>query len=129
MILLFLRIRLKLGIMKFLVNAVKLQEFFVSAAFNNMTLIKHNDHIGIFDRTQAVGNGENGTVAHYAVERVLHQPFSYSIQCTGRFVKNQYGRIFQDGAGNGNALFFTTGTETGPSCPVLWQGPPRRHQI
>ena len=95
--------------MQFLIDPVDLQKFLMGTAFNNMSLIKYNDQICIFDRTQAVGNGENGTVAHYAVESILHQSFRHCIQRTGGFIQHQDRRVFQNGTGNRHTLFFTAG--------------------
>ena len=47
--------------------------------------------------------------AHEHVERVLHEAFALAVERAGGLVEDEDGRVFQDGAGDGDALALAAG--------------------
>ena len=79
----------------------------MSAGFDDPPVFQHNDPIGILDRAEPVGNGKHRPVLHGFRQRILNLTFRCSIQSTGGFVKDQDGRIAENGPGNRHPLLFT----------------------
>src|SRR5699024_1393654 len=52
---------------------------------------------------------DGGTVFRQRVQAHLNPVFAFIVQRAGCLVQNQYGRIFQENAGDGNALFLAAG--------------------
>ena len=51
-----------------------------------------------------MGNHDHRPVHHQLLHGLLQQVLTFSVQRTGRLVKQQYRRIFQYGPGDGDAL-------------------------
>ena len=69
--------------------------------------VKDDDFISPLDGGQAVGNDKRGTSYHECVERFLNQLFTFRVQSGGRFIKNQDAGVFENSAGDSNALALT----------------------
>ena len=79
------------------------------AALDDRALVEHDDFIGVDDGREAMRDDQRGAAARDAVERVLDLALGEGIERRGRFVENEDGRIFQNGAGDGDALLFAAG--------------------
>ena len=65
------------------------------------------DLIGRADGAEAMGDDKAGAVGHEALEGFLDEPFGGGIDAGGGLVEDQNGRVFQERAGDADALFFT----------------------
>ena len=75
------------------------------AAFNDSAAIEHEDLVGAHYRGQSVRDNNRGSIKYQILERLLNQSFGRRVHTGGRFIENQYGRIFQQGARNAKPLF------------------------
>src|SRR6185295_18212121 len=55
-------------------------------------------------RRQAVRDDDGGAAVHQALGRFLDQRLRFRIEAGGRLVQDQYRRVGQEGAGEGDAL-------------------------
>ena len=69
----------------------------------------HQDLVGGQDGGEAVGDGEGGAAGGQARQGFLNQPLGVRVEGAGGLVQNQDARVFQDGAGDGDALLFAAG--------------------
>ena len=51
-----------------------------------------------------MGDDERRPALHQRFERALHQSFAFGVEGRGRLVQKQHRRVFQDRAGDGEAL-------------------------
>ena len=56
-----------------------------------------------------MGDDQRGAAASDAVELVLDIPLGVAVERRSGFVEQQDRRAFEDGAGDGDALFFAAG--------------------
>src|SRR5947207_7200226 len=103
------RLRLKLKVIKLLVNPAPLNELGVPAGFHNASLIENNDKIGLLNRGKPVGDANGRAALHQIFESRLNGPFGLSVERTGGLVQYQNRRVSQDGPGNGDALTLAAG--------------------
>ena len=54
-----------------------------------------------------MGDHQRGFILGYTLQLGLNTALIGGIERTGGFVKNKYGRVFEQGSGNGHALFFS----------------------
>src|SRR4029077_15287798 len=73
-------------------------------ALADLAVLQHENHVRATNGGQAVGNDKRGAANHEIAERALHVHLRLGIQLRGGFIKNEDGRIFQNGAGDGDAL-------------------------
>ena len=76
----------------------------VGAGGNDATLLHHHDALRLLYGRQAVRNDQRRAATHQRLQRILDRALALRIQCRGRFVEQQDGRVAQDGAGDGDAL-------------------------
>ena len=91
------------------------------ALFDDFAAVHDDDAVGGFDGGQAVGDDDAGTVFHQAFECLLDEAFGFVVQCAGGFVKKQYRCVFQNGAGDGDALPLAAGKFAAVRPDVLVQ--------
>ena len=91
------------------VHAVLGEQFAVRAAFGNLSAGEHDDLLRAADGGKAVGDDDNGFVLHQRVDGLLHGDFAFGVERGGGFVQDDDGRVFQQGAGDADALFFAAG--------------------
>ena len=72
--------------------------------FDNCSVIDDNDTIKFCDGAQTVSNDDACAVLHQIIECVLDKFLTFAIKSTCSFVEYKDGRIFQNCAGDGNAL-------------------------
>ena len=71
-----------------------------------------------------MGYGDDGLVFHQPDQRFLNMLFALAVQRRGRLVKNQYRRVFQNGAGNGNPLALAAGEHDSAKTHAELSGKP-----
>ena len=102
-------VHFSLGLIKLAVSSRLRHQIVVAALLDDASFVKDNDDIGIFDSGQTVSDDDGGFVVHKFVQSILHQIFRNGIKCAGGFIKDKDGGIFQNGTGDGKALFLTAG--------------------
>ena len=80
-----------------------LGDFFVRQV---MVIAQHDDLVAFDNRRQSMSNDERRTAFRYNIQRILNFLLSCCIKRRGGFIQDQYGRRFEDGAGNRYPLFF-----------------------
>ena len=98
--------------MQLLVIPVKRYQFIMGTTLHNMPVMQNTDFIGMFDGTQSMRNSHRGTCLHQPEERILYQTLTLCVKGRGSLIKNQDGRILQNGTCNRNALTLSTGKTT-----------------
>lgn len=94
---------------KALVKAVSAKQLFVRADLGDPAVVYHKDLISVLHRRKAMRNGNDRFASRQLGERLLDQVLVFRVDAGGRLVKNDDGSVFQNGAGNGNALLLAAG--------------------
>ena len=79
------------------------------AAFGDLPAGEHDDLLCAANGGEAVGDDDNGFVLHQRVDGLLHGDFAFGVERGGGFIQDDDGRVFQQGAGDADALFFAAG--------------------
>ena len=79
------------------------------AALNNAPPFQDEDLVGVNDGGETVGDDQAGAVLSGELDLGLDGLFGDRVERGGGLVEDQNGRIFEQGAGDGDALFFTPG--------------------
>ena len=58
-----------------LIIAIQIQQFFMTATFNDLAFMHHTDLVCITDRRKTVGNNDRSTVTHQVFQCFLYQAF------------------------------------------------------
>ena len=88
------------------VAASSCQQVFVPVAFHQFAALEDEDLRSIADGGQAMGGDLYGFAAHQFVNSLLYRHFAFGVERGGGFVKDDDGRIFQQGAGDAEVLLF-----------------------
>ena len=91
------------------VQAALLHQLLMGALLLDAVLGEHPDDRGVADGGQAVGDGEGGAAVRELFKRLLHQAFAFVVQGAGRLVQDQDRWVFEEHAGDGNALLLAAG--------------------
>jgi hypothetical protein len=67
-------------------------------------LIEHDDSIRVFNRRQPVGDDQGRAAFHEKRQLLLYPPLRFVVERRGRFIENQYRRILEQRACDGNSL-------------------------
>ena len=86
------------------VQATLGQQCGVGAVLHDPAGVHDQDAVGVADGAEAVRDHEGGAALHQAFQGGLHQCFRFIVQGAGGLVQNEDARVFQDSAGNGDAL-------------------------
>ena len=81
-------------------------EFGGGACFGDVTVVQHNDLVGVCDSAHAVCDDDDGLALHQLRNAALDLGFVFHVEACGRFVKQDDGRVFQQGACNRDSLAF-----------------------
>src|ERR1017187_8442402 len=100
---------LELEFVEPLINSALRDEFLVGADFADLPLLEHHNLVRAAYCGKPVRDDDNGAVLHQVRQRLLYQHFALRVQMAGGFVENQYGRVLQQGAGDGEALPLSAG--------------------
>lgn len=89
------------------IKATSPEQFIVRPALND-TPLRHNKNLrGMSNGFQAMRNHDDGFIPRQRFDRLLQSILVLWIDVGRRLVKNDDGRIFKNGAGDGDALFFS----------------------
>ena len=77
-------------------------------------IIDNKDFICVFDRREAVCDGDSRTVFRERLQTLLDMALAFVVQSAGCLIKDQDRRIFQEDSGNGNPLFLPAGKTGAP---------------
>ena len=78
----------------------------MAAAFGDAAAFEDEDLVGVADGGEAVGDDEARAVFHQMVEGFLDETLGGGVNTGGGFVEDEDRRVFQEGTGDGEALFF-----------------------
>jgi len=81
-----------------------LQQLPMRPMLHHPALIKYIDHIRLLDRAQAMRHRDRRASLRRRVQGCLHHFFRLAIEGGCGFVKEEYFRVAQKGAGDGDAL-------------------------
>lgn len=81
------------------------------AVFDNTSLIKDVNHVGVLDRAQPMRNGDRGSSLSGRVEGCLHDFFRLRVEGRGCFVEEENFGVAQKGASDGDTLLLTAGKQ------------------
>ena len=104
--------QLKRSGVELVVGALFLEQLFVAAAFNDASVVKYHNYIGVLDGGKSVGNDKYRTSLHQLIHTVLYKSFRSGIDGRGCFVQNHNRRIGNSRSGNGNKLALSLGKTT-----------------
>ena len=99
----------ELGGIQFGVGAAVFEEGGVGAAFDDLAAVDDEDLVGGEDGGEAVSDGEGGATGGEPSEGVLDEAFGAGVEGGRGFVEDQDAWVFEDGAGDGDALLFAAG--------------------
>ncbi len=85
------------------------EEVFVGAGFDDAAAFEDDDFVGFADGGEAVGDDEDGAVLHEVFEGGLDLALGDGVDGGGGFVEDDHGWVFEEDAGDGEALFFALG--------------------
>ena len=97
-----------LHVVEAFVVAVEGDELVVLAAFDYLAFVEDVDNVGVLDGGETVCDGDGGAALHEAVEGFLYEVLALGVEGGSGFVKYEYGRILQYGAGDADALTLST---------------------
>ena len=81
-----------------------LEQLLVGALLDDLAVLHHQDHVGIPDRGEPVGDDEAGPIGPQRRHGMLHQHFGSGVDRAGRLVQDQQCRIGQECPGDGDQL-------------------------
>ncbi len=87
----------------------------MGAFFGDAAVLDDKDLVGVPDRGQTVGDGDDGFATGELGDGRLDQVLVLRIDAGRGLVEDDDGRILKDSPGDGNPLFFTTGQGPPPS--------------
>jgi len=91
------------------IDAARGEEVRVTPTFDDLAIDQNQDFVGVDHGGEAVGDDERGAVAGDVFQRLLDFAFGVGVEGGGRLVEQKDGRVFQDRAGDGDALFLAAG--------------------
>src|SRR6476646_11073084 len=86
------------------INAAAGEKLLVRALLDNLTMVEHDDVVGVDHGGETMGDDERRALARDPLQRVLDLLLSVAVERRGRLVEHEDGRRFEDGAGDGHAL-------------------------
>lgn len=90
--------------MEFPVATFFCKQLTVAARLDDSSMLHHYDAIRMLDGREPVGDDQSGAPAAQPLDRFLNMTFGMAIERGGRLIQKQYGRIFEDGAGDRQPL-------------------------
>ena len=104
---LFLSVKFKSAGIKSVISAFLFDKFIVASAFNDFSVVKNHDNIGVLNGGKAVGNYKNGSSIHKSVHTALYNGFGSGIYRRCGFIKDHNRRVCNGCSGDGNKLALT----------------------
>lgn len=94
----------ELQVVEALVEAGARDQLFVTAGLHDLAVFYDDNLVGFQNRAEPVGENEGGPIFHQAFHGVLDEAFAFGVERAGGFVEDEETRVFQDRAGDGDAL-------------------------
>src|SRR5439155_773757 len=91
------------------VELAAFEEFGVSSAFRNLSVLEHDDAVGPAHGRKPVRDEEGRAALGQSVQGLQQSVFGFDVERAGRLVEDQNGRVLQQGARNRNALALAAG--------------------
>jgi hypothetical protein len=88
------------------VEAVEGEQLVMGAAFDDFAVAQDEDEVGVADGAEAMGDDEAGAAGHEPVQGLLDETFGRGVDAGGGFVEDQDRAVFEERAGDADALFF-----------------------
>ena len=82
-----------------------MQQLLVRAGGGDAPALEDEYFVGHAHGAQALGDDEGGPADHQPFQRQLNQALGFGIDARGGVVEQQDARVFQQGAGDGDARF------------------------
>ena len=79
------------------------------AVLGDPAVCHDEDLVGVLDGREAVGDGDDRLAARQLGDGLLDEVLVLRVDARGGLVENDDGRVFENGAGDGDALLFATG--------------------
>ena len=76
-------------------------QLIVVAPLDDVSLLQHQNYVGVSDGGKAVGNDKDGASFHELVHTTLNEGFGAGVYGAGGFVQNQNWGICRCSPGNG----------------------------
>ena len=80
--------------------------------------VEHHQPVGVAQGGEAMGDGEGGAPLHQREQAGLDQLLGLGVDRRGGFVQDQYARVVEDGAGDGDALALAAGEPLAAFSPT-----------
>ena len=93
--------------MKLAVASFEEQEFLVGPFLNNPSFFHNTDPVGVSDGGEPVGDDHGGAVFHQVFDGLLDLDFGLGIEGGGGLIKDEDGRVLDQGTGNRETLSLT----------------------
>lgn len=91
------------------IHAILCNEFFMRALFDDLAFVENNNGIGLEDGVEAMSNRDDGASVHQLAGGFFEQGFGFGVERGSGFVEDEDGRVFEKGAGKGEALGLSAG--------------------
>src|SRR6185437_10484533 len=91
------------------VIAVLRDQFAVAALLDDAAVFEHDQAVHLRDGGEPVRDGDYGLAGHQRAETRLDRGFDFAVERRGRLVEYQDRRVFQNDAGDGDALALAAG--------------------
>lgn len=99
-----------------------LEQASMVASFDDPTAVHHDNLMGVLDRAETVGDGDDCSTVRGLVESFLDESLGRDVERARRLVEEEDGWIADDGSGDGDTLFLST-AEKGRSFAYLGRVP------
>ena len=81
----------------------------MAALFDDAAAVQDDEAVHRGDGGEAVRDGDDGFALHQLVQALLDGGFDFAVQRRGGLVQDEYRRVFEEDAGDGNALPLAAG--------------------
>jgi len=88
------------------VETMGAEEFFMRAPFDDPAPFHHKNLVGMAHGGEAVGDDETGTACQEMLKGLLNEALGRIVDTGGGLIEHKDWRVLQQGAGNGETLFF-----------------------
>src|SRR6266851_3375303 len=102
-------LKLVLLVVELPVSPVRLEQFLMSAALDNLTAFQHQDLIGTANRGKPVRDHERRAPASKLTQSVLNQGFTFAVQAGSCLIKDQQFGVGENGPRDSDALSLSAG--------------------
>src|ERR1700716_1044723 len=98
----------QLKVIQVCVFSLASQKLLTTSFFSNMSSFQNYNTVGEADGAQPMRDNESCASGGRPVQRINHETFRRCIETARRFIEDENGRIAQNRARDGDALFLST---------------------